>query len=130
MDNSKSLYTVPEEWKDVTGYERLYKVSNHGRLIALAKLVVSPQGFQYTRPEQKMSCYVSGVGYYQSALSNKDGKTKIWIHRLVALMFVDNPENKPCVNHKDGNKLNNYYENLEWVTVRENNIHARKIGLR
>jgi hypothetical protein len=54
---------------------------------------------------------------------------KYALHRIVALTFIENSENKPFVNHIDGNKLNNKLDNLEWVTCSENNLHAHKIGL-
>lgn len=56
-----------------------------------------------------------------------NGKVK-YNHRLVAITYCDNPDNKPCVNHKDCNKFNNYYGNLEWVTYSENTRHAMKHG--
>mgnify|MGYP001763822096 CR=1 FL=1 len=67
---------------------------------------------------------------YYAVKLHVHGKTKHdFTHRLVAITFIDNPENKPFVNHKDGNKLNNKADNLEWVTRQENVDHAMKHGL-
>jgi hypothetical protein len=71
-------------------------------------------------------------GYYVYAMypeGRKGGCKCIKIHRLIAETFIPNPENKPFVNHIDGNKLNNKVENLEWCTSQENTIHAYKHGL-
>lgn len=70
-----------------------------------------------------------GTGYYLVTLCNNGLRKNQFIHRLLALHFVPNPENKPQVNHIDGNKQNNALTNLEWVTSKENSIHAVKMGL-
>ena len=70
---------------------------------------------------------VNGYLTISTFINNK--KQTLRIHRLVAMYFVPNPQNKPYVNHIDGNKLNNNANNLEWVTAQENNLHARKLGL-
>lgn len=105
-----------EEWKDVPDYKGLYSVSNLGNVKS-----------EYTNKLLKPS--VDRFGYVRfSATKNKKQKT-LRIHRLVAEIFIPNPNNLPQVNHKDGNKLNNTIFNLEWCTDSDNKLHAYKEGL-
>lgn len=67
---------------------------------------------------------LNGTGYYRVSIG---GKLR-FVHRLVAQLYVPNPDNKPQVNHKDGNKLNNCADNLEWVSNKENSLHALDNG--
>ena len=67
---------------------------------------------------------INGTGYYRVAI----GKKLKFVHRLVAQKYLPNPDNLPQVNHKDGNKLNNHVDNLEWVSNRENSLHALRNG--
>lgn len=92
---------------------------------------VTEEGFVYSLKSKK---YLKNVlnthrGYYKVSLMLSEGKRDIEVHRLVALAFIPNPENKPQVNHKDGNKLNNHVSNLEWVTDSENKSHGWTTGL-
>ena len=94
-----------------------YWVSNYGRVIN-----------KYTGKEIKGE--ISNTGYRRVGLVNSEGKhSKISIHRLVAMYFVSGYDEKLCVNHKDGNRLNNFYKNLEWCTVQYNTKHAYANGL-
>lgn len=68
-------------------------------------------------------------GYHQISLSINKKQKSYRVHRLVALTFLENPDNKPQVNHKDGIKSNNLLDNLEWATALENNVHAYDTGL-
>lgn len=92
---------------------------------------VTEDGAVYTSKRgsfRKLSSPVC-LKYYAVKLSNKGKVKHCFVHRLVAEVYVDNPENKDFVNHKDGNKLNNNYDNLEWVTFSENIQHAFDTGL-
>ena len=134
----KSLDECGEIWLDVKGYEGLYKVSNFGRVKSLARKYKNQYGeFGYKKEfikAQKISCYNKKEkqknGYFVVNLAKDDNGNWIRVHRLVAEAFIPNPENKKEVNHKDGNKLNNKVDNLEWVTHQENCLHAWRTGLR
>lgn len=118
-----------EEWREIKGFEGRYAVSNLGRVKSLPRLVNNHTGeinlkgkILKQRPDNK--------GYMRIDIKDNSGKKKyMGIHRVVALTFIDNPLNKPQVNHIDGNKSNNNVDNLEWVTNSENQIHAYKRGL-
>lgn len=107
-----------ETWKDVKGYEGLYKISNTG-------LVLSLHYYKGNR-QQILKGGSDKDGYLQVVLC-KNGKHKVFkIHRLVASHFIDNPDNLPQINHKDENKQNNYADNLEWCTNKYNNNYGTK----
>lgn len=111
-----------EFWRDIIGFEGAYKVSNLGAIKSIKHRGV-------IRDKILLPALVKG--YLCVSLCLKNGGRKMYkVHRLVAQSFIHNTENKPQVNHKDGNKLNNNVENLEWATSSENNIHALETGLR
>lgn len=102
----------------VKGAEGYYEVSNTGK-------VRSVSGGRRKGVELKQSTLPRG---YKRVSLVKDGdKTNASIHRLVAEAFLSNPENKPCVNHIDGNPANNRLENLEWCTYSENELHSHHV---
>ena len=110
-----------EVWKDIPGYEGLYQVSNFGEVKSLSRY--------HHKKETILKKHKTKDGYYETTLV-KNGKYKfIRTHRLVAFAFIPNLLNKEQINHKDGNKLNNNVENLEWCTLQENKDHAIKTGL-
>lgn len=108
-----------EQWKDVTGYEGLYQVSDAGRV---AKIRNGER-----RVKKASRC--SG-DYLQACLTKEKKQRRFLVHRLVAEAFIPNPDGKPEVNHIDGDKANNAASNLEWVTARENVGHSYIAGIR
>lgn len=106
-----------EDFKSPLGFSD-YVVNKYG-------LIYSFKTNKYLKP------YKDSKGYLQIQLVNDLGdKVSKKIHILVAELYVDNPLNKPCVNHLDGNKQNPIYTNLEWCTYKENTHHALKTGLK
>lgn len=110
--------------KDINKYEGIYKVTEDGRIYSVKRnkflkhRVITNKN---NRSKEHVQC---AINLY------KDGKRKSYlIHRLVALAYIPNSENKPDINHKDGNPLNNNVDNLEWCTKSENMQHAIKNGL-
>lgn len=99
---------MEEEWRAVVGYEGLYEVSNLGRVRSL---------FRY---KKILKPIMTNKGYYRVVLSVCDVRKQYNIHRLVAMAFVPNPNNYPCVNHKDETRTNNNANNLEWCTYKYN----------
>lgn len=122
---------MQEVWKDIIGYEGLYQVSNLGRVKSLQRVVKRTNGRPYTAKEKILGQFYSGrdKDYLKSYLSKNGKKKSYQIHRLVAIAFIPNVQNKPQVNHIDGNKSNNNILNLEWCTNSENQIHAYRMGL-
>ena len=122
-----------EIWKDVVGYEGRYRISSIGRILSLDRPVETVRGnFSYTNRinGRLLKTRLLQTGGYESVTLSKNHIPKQYlVHRLIALAFIPNPENKKTVNHKNGIKTANYLENLEWSTQSENVCHAHATGL-
>ena len=106
-----------EVWKDISGYEGIYQVSSFGRVRSLPVKSKS----RYYKGEI-LTLMTDKTGYSLVNLSRKSYK----VHRLVATTFLENPDNLPCVNHKDEDKTNNKVDNLEWCTYAYNNNYGTR----
>lgn len=118
-----------EEWKELLGYEGIYLISSYGRIKSISRQVDIGKGKLRWYFGRDMRLSPNTKGYLQIVLVNRKGIRKTdRVHRLVAKTFIPNPDNKSFINHKDLNKKNNYYCNLEWCTHQENLEHAWRNG--
>ena len=100
-----------EEFRDIPGYEGLYEVSNLGRVRRNGRIL---------KPLKHRD------GYLKIDLNKQGIRKGVYIHRLVGLAFIPNPDNLPCINHKDEDKTNNTVKNLEWCTREYNNNYGTR----
>lgn len=131
---------MTELWKDIKGFEGAYQVSSLGRVRSLDRKVRNKNGFSSKkasfitphwrgRETKGKSPKTNPLRYMSVGLWEKKKQYNFTVHRLVALAFIPNPQEKPEVNHIDGNRENNKASNLEWCTRQENVEHAIKSGL-
>lgn len=115
-----------ENWKDIENYKGLYQVSDCGNVRSLARDVYYSNGAVHRTKEKILVPMLNNKGYSYVNLYKNGEHKKMLVHRLVALAFIPNSENKPMINHKDENPLNNCVDNLEWCDSKYNNNYGTK----
>lgn len=120
LEKISTLESEHDKWVDIPDFEGLYRINPFGDIRSLPRNgtkggIIKPSIDRY--------------GYLKVVLHKNNKSHYYTVHRLVAKTFVDNPLNKDTVNHIDGNKTNNYYKNLEWVSMKENLEHSYRCGL-
>jgi hypothetical protein len=118
------------EWRDVVGFEGLYRVSSSGLVKSMPRTIIDKNGLNAFHKGRVLKPFLNNDGYLKICLSKNSVCTIISAHRIVAQAFIANPEDKPTVNHKDGNKLNNTLDNLEWATRAEQVFHMMTTKLK
>ena len=120
IENTNSI-KQPEEWKLIPGYEGKYEVSNWGRVKSHLYCNSQKTSERILVPEHTSN------GYYRVTLCKDRKEKRYQVHRLVAQAFVPNPSSLTQVNHKDEDKVNNYFENLEWCSQAYNNCYGSRL---
>lgn len=117
-----------EIWRDILELNSMYAISNKGRVKRKSRKVKSRGGFRNLKETIKPP-QDNGKGYKQLYVQISGKRHLFYIHRLVAIYFIENPLKLDQVNHKDGIKSNNLVENLEWCDQKANMLHAKNSGL-
>ncbi len=122
---------MQEIWQDIEGFEGLYQISNLGRVKSLERVVkycenTKSKTDKHTVKEHIKKPTLKENGYLQISLYKNNRGKNLYIHRLVAEAFIDNPKNYKTVNHKNLDKQDNRVNNLEWCSYGDNNEHARQ----
>lgn len=126
----KALEELTREiWKDIPSFEGFYQASDMGRIRSVDRIITYKDGRKGLYKGQIIKQRIGKVGYLMLSVSVGSKIKTFTVHRLIALAFIPNPENKPEVNHKNGKYIDNKLENLEWVTPKENTQHAIRTGL-
>ena len=124
---------MEEIWKDIPGYEKYYMASTLGRIKSkdrVIKTVLKGKEIKYIKRGRIMTPCLNSGKYLGLPINTDKLKKSENVHRLIAITFLPNPNNLPCVNHKDENKSNNDVSNLEWCTIKyNNNYNSRQIKI-
>ena len=116
-----------EIWTPIINYEGRYEISSYGRVKRVEYCEVQKNGIKRIRKE-KILCIKKGKkGYCSIGLSKQCEHKFFLVHRLVAIAFLPNPQNLPCINHKDCNPVNNNVDNLEWCSYQYNSTYSDRI---